>query len=144
MFDLLQHLQESSPAQWGLMNAQQMLEHLADFFDISYEKLIFPLSVPEEHLPQYKAFLYSDKEFRQNTKAPQNLLGDIPLPLRQPSLNSAKENLQLSVEKFMEWFKDDPSRTSLHPAFGQLNYGEWILLHHKHVRHHFKQFNLMD
>ncbi|MBC7936859.1 MAG: DUF1569 domain-containing protein [Rhizobacter sp.] len=144
MFDVLNQLPENTSANWGLMNAQQMLEHLADFFDVSYEKIIFPLSVPEEHLPKYKAFLYSDKDFRENTKAPGNVLGDVPLDLRQPSFNDAKENLRHSVEKFIEWFKDNPSKTSLHPAFGHLNYEQWILLHHKHVRHHLKQFSLID
>ncbi|RYD81799.1 MAG: DUF1569 domain-containing protein [Sphingobacteriales bacterium] len=144
LFVLLNNLRENSVAQWGVMNAQQMLEHVADFFEVSYEKIIFPLSVPEEHLPKYKAFLWSDKEFRENTKAPANVLGDVPIPIRQPSLEAAKKNLQQSIGQFMEWFKDDTSRTSVHPAFGPLNFEEWIILHHKHVRHHLKQFGLID
>jgi hypothetical protein len=144
MFDVINDLKETTPAKWGNMNAQQMTEHLADFFDVSYEKIIFPLSVPEEHLPKYKAFLWSDKEFRENTKAPASVLGDEPLALRQPSLAAAKKNLQQSVEKFVEWFTVNPVRMSMHPAFGSLNYEEWILLHHKHVKHHLKQFGLMD
>jgi len=141
---VLQRLQEDTPCKWGVMNAQQMLEHLADFFDVSYEKMIFPLSVPEEQLPKYKAFLFSDKEFRENTKAPSNILGDTPFPLRQPSLAAAKENLLLSIQKFVEWFSDDAVKTSVHPAFGPLNFVEWVLLHHKHVTHHFKQFGLVS
>lgn len=143
MFAELENLQENNTASWGVMNAQQMLEHLADFFDVSYEKIIFPLSVPEEHLPKYKAFLYSDKAFRENTKAPANVLGEMPLPLRYPSLEAARNNLQQSIEKFIQWFKDDAAKTSVHPAFGPLNYEEWIILHHKHVKHHLKQFRLM-
>ena len=144
MFQVLESLEEPAVPKWGIMNAQQMLEHLADFFDVSYEKIIFPLSVPEEHLPKYKLFLYSDKEFRENTKAPANVLGDVPMPLRQPSLDAAKQNLKNSIEKFIEWFKADAAKTSVHPAFGSLNFEEWVLLHHKHVRHHLKQFGLMD
>jgi hypothetical protein len=144
MFDVLQSLNEDTPAKWGVMNAQQMLEHLADFFDVSYEKIIFPLAVPEEHLPKYKVFLYSDKEFRENTKAPASVLGDVPADLRQPSLDAAKKNLQQSVNNFVTWFDKDPLKTTVHPAFGPLNFEEWVLLHHKHVRHHFKQFSLVD
>lgn len=140
----LQQLQQDTVSKWGVMNAQQMLEHLADFFEVSYEKQIFPLSVPEEHLPKYKAFLLSEKEFRENTKAPTNILGEVPLDIRQPSFADAREHLQQTIENFIEWFKDDPSKTSVHPAFGPLNFEEWVLLHHKHVRHHFKQFGLMD
>lgn len=144
MFDELRSLKEDTSAKWGVMNPQQMLEHLADFFDVSYEKIIFPLAVPEEHLPKYKAFLYSDKEFRENTKAPESVLGDIPMPLRQPSLEAAKENLQQSVNNYIAWFHSNPGKVTVHPAFGPLNFEEWVLLHHKHVRHHLKQFNLVD
>ncbi len=140
----LEQLQQDTAPKWGVMNAQQMLEHLADFFEVSYEKQIFPLSVPEEHLPKYKAFLLSEKEFRENTKAPTNILGEVPLDIRQPSFADAKEHLQRTIESFIEWFAADPSGTSVHPAFGPLNFEEWVLLHHKHVRHHFKQFGLMD
>ena len=144
MFDVLGRLEPHSPARWGSMNAQQMMEHLADFFDVSYEKIIFPLSVPEEHLPKYKAFLWSDKEFRENTKAPANVLGDEPLPLRQASIKAAEDNLKQSVEKFVEWFNTNDGKTSMHPAFGVLNFEEWILLHHKHVIHHLKQFGILN
>lgn len=142
MLEALQSLNESTPAKWGVMNAQQMLEHLADFFDVSYEKKIYPLAVPEEHLPKYKAFLYSDKEFRENTKAPASILGDIPEPIRFPSLEAAKENLDQSVRNFIQWFHNDTVKTTVHPAFGPLNFEEWVLLHHKHVKHHLKQFGL--
>ncbi len=143
MFQLLENLSKDAIPAWGVMNAQQMLEHLAAFFDVSYEKIIFPLSVPEEYLPKYKAFLWSDKEFRENTKAPANIIGDTPAPLRLPSFGAAQQQLKSSVENFVTWFKDDPLKTSLHPAFGLLNFEEWILLHHKHVKHHFKQFGLL-
>lgn len=142
LFDALASLEQATPPQWGLMNAQQMLEHLADFFDVSYEKIIFPLSVPEEHLPKYKAFLYSDKEFRENTKAPSNVLGDTPIAERFESLAAAKTNLQQSVANFIKYFEDNPGKQTMHPAFGLLNYDEWVLLHFKHVKHHLKQFNL--
>jgi hypothetical protein len=32
----------------------------------------------------------------------------------------------------------------LHPAFGDLNFTEWVQLHHKHVTHHLKQFGLIE
>lgn len=142
LFDTLASLDKTSVAHWGVMNPQQMLEHVADFFDVSTEKIIFPLSVPEEHLPKYKAFLYSDKEFRENTKAPENVLGETPLAERQGSLDAARQNLQRSVEHFVRFFEENPVKETLHPAFGYLNYEEWVLLHYKHVKHHLKQFGL--
>ena len=55
---------------WGKMNAQQMIEHVSGFFRVSTQKIHFPLTTPVEHIPKYKEFLLSDKEFRENTKAP--------------------------------------------------------------------------
>ncbi len=143
MFLLLQNMNNETKSIWGKMNAQQMLEHLSDFFDVSAEKIIFPLVTPQEHLPKYKEFLLSDKEFRENTKAPVSVLGEEPLPLRQPSLQAAKENLEKSVEDFIFYFKADSQKKTMHPVFGLLNFDEWVSLHYKHVRHHLRQFGII-
>ncbi len=142
LFDSLVALDAGSTPTWGLMSAQQMVEHLADFFDVSYEKIIFPLSVPEEHLPNYREFLYSEKEFRENTKAPSNVLGETPIPERLDSLAEATTNLQQSVGLFIKYFEENPGKTTMHPAFGLLSFEEWVLLHFKHVKHHLKQFQV--
>jgi tRNA A58 N-methylase Trm61 len=47
------------------MNVQQMVEHVTDFFKVSFDHIKFDLVTPEEHLPKYKEFLMSDKEFRE-------------------------------------------------------------------------------
>ena len=141
--ELLGELESNSAARWGVMNAQEMTEHLADFYNISSEKSPCKLFTSEEHLPAYKAFLLSDKAFRENTKAPTELLGDEPRPLRFSSLSEAKEDLNKAVNNFVEYFKDYEAKKSLHPVFGMLNFEEWILLHYKHVQHHLKQFDLL-
>lgn len=142
-FELMQALHESTPAKWGVMNAQEMTEHLADFYDISSEKIPCKLYTPEEHLPKMKAFLLSDKNFRENTKAPAEMLGEQPLPLRFSNPDEAKINLQLAVNNFTKHFTGKDKKETLHPAFGMLNYEEWVLLHYKHVQHHLKQFGLI-
>jgi oxepin-CoA hydrolase/3-oxo-5,6-dehydrosuberyl-CoA semialdehyde dehydrogenase len=136
--DFFSDLKGKEIGKWGKMNSQQMIEHLSAFFKVSTGKILFPLTTPIEHLPKYKDFLNSDKEFRENTKAP--VLPEEPLPLRYPSMQKALEELEKSVDDF---FKDDHSKTTLHPAFGELNFDEWVQLHHKHVTHHLKQFRLM-
>ena len=143
MFLLLEKLTAEKKQVWGKMNAQQMLEHLADFFNVSTGKIIFDLVTPVEHLPKYREFLYSDKEFRENTKAPAAVLGEEPLPQRKPNLESAKEDLKKSVEEFVNFFQADREKKTLHPVFGPLNFEEWVLLHYKHVRHHLRQFALL-
>lgn len=142
LFLLLSKLKGDEKGKWGKMNAQQMIEHLSGFFKVSTQKIHFPLTTPAEHLPRYKEFLMSKKEFKENTKAP--VLPEDPLPLQFSSMEEAMNDLEKSVEDFFDFFKDDPSKTTLHPAFGELNFDEWVQLHHKHVTHHLKQFGLID
>lgn len=128
---------------WGKMNAQQAVEHLAAFFSVSSGKIKFDLVTPVEHLPKYKEFLLSDKEFRENTKAPTNVIGEEALPLRYANMEEALEKLEDSIKAFENNFKDDAEKKTLHPVFGELNFEEWVLLHYKHVRHHLRQFGLI-
>ncbi len=136
-------LTENSAAKWGKMNAQQMVEHVADFFKVSTGEIVFPLLTPLEHLPKYKAFLLSDKEFRENTQAPLDVLPSEPLSTRCPNLEDAIAKLQRSISNFIKHFETDPHAQTVHPVFGVLNYEEWVLLHYKHVLHHAKQFGLV-
>lgn len=140
---MLEVLNGETKGKWGRMNAQQMVEHLADFFRVSSNRLHFPLVTPEEHLPKYKTFLLSDKEFRENTKAPSEIIGDDPQPIRNAGMKEAAEELQASINEFFDYFAADPLQTTTHPVFGHLNYEEWILLHYKHVTHHARQFYLL-
>ncbi|MDB5200017.1 MAG: hypothetical protein JWO92_1980 [Chitinophagaceae bacterium] len=111
---LLSKLKGDEKGKWGKMNAQQMLEHVSGFFKVSTGKIHFPLTTPLEHLPKYKEFLMSEKEFRENTKAP--VLPEEPLPLQYATMQEAKDDLTKSVEDFFEFFKDNTSKTTLHPA----------------------------
>jgi oxepin-CoA hydrolase/3-oxo-5,6-dehydrosuberyl-CoA semialdehyde dehydrogenase len=140
LIPLINKLTGDEKGKWGKMNAQQMVEHLSGFFKVSTQKIQFPLTTPAEHLPKYKEFLMSDKPFRENTKAP--VLPEDPLPLRFSTMKDAVNELSESVNDFFDFFKDDPSKTTLHPAFGELNFDEWVQLHHKHVSHHLRQFGL--
>lgn len=139
---LLQDVPADATGKWGKMNAQQMVEHATAFFKVSAGKLHFPLVSATEHLPKLKAFLLSDKEFRENTKAPTSVIGEEPLPVKTNTMAEAIEGLQDSVDEFINYFQDDSYITTLHPVFGELNFSEWVLLHYKHLVHHAKQFGL--
>lgn len=138
---LLRSLPATTAMKWGKMNAQQMVEHMSGFFRISSNKLHFPLVTPEEQLPKFKAFLYSDKEFRENTKAP--VLPEEPLPEQFANYDAAVNDLENEVNDFVAQFTNDPGLTTQHPVFGDLNFEEWVLLHYKHVVHHLKQFGVL-
>jgi len=140
---LVKGLPVNAKGKWGKMNAQQMVEHVTSFFKVSANKIQFPLVSPSEHLPKLKVFLHSDKEFRENTKAPTSVIGEEPLPVRSNNMEEAIEALQQSIEEFVDYFEGDSYKTTLHPVFGELNFEEWVLLHYKHLLHHAKQFGLM-
>ena len=140
---LLCKIPANSVGNWGKMNGQQMVEHVTDFFYVAANKIYYPLVTPEEHLTKYKAFLLSDKEFRENTKAPTSIIGEEPLPLRDATMELALENLNKSIIAFENYFSDNADKKTMHPVFGELNYEEWVLLHYKHVRHHLKQFGMI-
>ena len=140
---LLKNLHANAVGKWGKMNGQQMVEHVAAFFYVSTEKIKFDLVTPAEHLPKYREFLFSDKEFKENTKAPGNVIGEEALPLRYANMEEALEKLSESITYFESYFKDDADKKTLHPVFGELNFEEWVLLHYKHVTHHLRQFGLV-
>ena len=140
---LFKNLSTNAMGNWGKMNGQQMVEHVAAFFLVSTEKIKFDLVTPAEHLPKYREFLFSDKEFRENTKAPGNVIGEEALPLRYANMDEALKKLSESIAYFEYFFKDDADKKTLHPVFGELNYEEWVLLHYKHVRHHLRQFGVL-
>jgi len=137
---LVKTIDPAVPARWGKMNAQQMVEHVAGFFRISTDKLKFPFVTPPEQLSKFRAFLLSEKEFRENTKAP--VLPDEPFPVRYSAMDESVTDLEKQVQYFFEYFSNDSEKRTLHPVFGELNFEEWIQLHHKHVKHHLKQFGV--
>lgn len=131
------------PAKWGKMNFQQMVEHVTAFFKVSTKKLQFDLVSPTEHLPKLKEFLMSDKQFRENTKAPVTIIGEEPLPVHYKTVEEAINQLEKEVLQFFDFYTTDKQATAVHPVFGELNFEEWVRLHYKHVTHHLRQFGLM-
>jgi hypothetical protein len=137
---LIRQIDPTATHRWGKMNAQQMIEHVSGFFRVSTNRLKFPLVTPAEQLPKFYTFLMSEKEFRENTRAP--VLPKEPLPLRYATMDEAVADLEKQVNDFFNYFSDEPGKKTLHPVFGELNFEEWIQLHHKHVKHHLKQFGV--
>jgi len=133
-------LTENTPNTFGKMNVLQMLEHVAEWASISSGKLKFELQTPIEHLPNWKAFLLSEKEFMPNTK--NSLMDDEPLQSSFESVEEGVLKIQKSLDAYFERFKNKELETEMHPFFGALNFEEWALLHGKHLRHHLRQFGV--
>lgn len=139
---LVKDLPAEAAGKWGKMNGQQMVEHLTAFFKVSSGRLQLPFVSPVEHLPKLREFLLSEKEFRENTKAPTQIVPEEPLPLRKENMQEALQGLEKSIDEFFSFFSDNAEKKTVHPVFGELNFAEWVQLHHKHIKHHLKQFNL--
>lgn len=139
----LKKLPSTAVGKWGKMNGQQMVEHLSLIFSASSDKIKATLATPEEYLPKAKEFLWSDKEFKENTKAPSTLIPDEPQAFKHATMPLALQALQDELDYFFKYFDEHPGIKTMHPAFGELNFEEWIQGHYKHVMHHLKQFELL-
>jgi len=143
--DLVKHLSAIPADQkpvWGKMNLQQMTEHLArEGFGwasgrIRHQEVLSPA----EHLPQFRAFLLSEKPFRENTE--NKLMPAEPLPVAHADMPAALAALQQEIDHFFKIYEQEPGKTLINPFFGELDYAMWVQLLHKHALHHLKQFGV--
>ncbi len=138
---LLEKLKADEKGKWGIMNAQQMVEHFADAVKNANGKLVLPLLNEGERLQKYREFLMSEEPFKENTKNP--LIPEGGIPLRRPDMLSAINKLQKELDYFFEIFENHPELKTGNAFFGELNYEMNIQLLHKHAMHHLKQFGLV-
>ena len=138
---LLEKLKGDEKGKWGIMNAQQMIEHFADAVKNANGKLILPTLNEGEKLQKFRHFLMSEEPFKENTKNP--LIAEEGIPLRQRDLPSAINKLKKELDYFFEVFENHPELKTGNAFFGELDYDMNIQLLHKHAMHHLKQFGLV-
>jgi len=138
--DKIRELKEDSPANWGKMNARQMVEHLSEYIEHANGKRKMQVLTEQEKLPAFRSFLFSEKEFKPGT--PNSQMPETPEQPRLESLEAAIEELEINLYKFFERFAGKENETENHIFFGPLNYEEYLTLLYKHVLHHLKQFGL--
>ncbi len=138
---LLGKLKPAEKGRWGVMDAQQMVEHFADAVKNASGKLILPQLSEGEQLEKMRAFLVSEKPFRENTDNP--LIPKEGIAHRQPDLQSAIKKLQTELDFFFETFQNNPALKTGNAFFGSLDYEMNIQLLHKHAMHHLRQFGLV-
>ncbi len=136
----IEKLQADSPAQFGLMTAQHMIEHLILTVKLSYGRVkIHDFEPNEKQLAQKQALIHSDILFPRGVKAPSL---DQLMDLRFPNLESAKEELLKCMGDYHITFQENKQLTTTHPRFGKLTYEEWDKFHAKHFEHHLGQFGI--
>lgn len=137
----LESLEKDTPAKFGIMTPQHMVEHLILTIKLSYGRVKIPDFTPnEKQLNAKQALLYTEMEFPEGVRAP-GLPSDL-LDLRYPDLNTAKEELKRAKLAYQETYEKSPEAKFLHPRFGLLTHKEWEIFHHKHIGHHFRQFGI--
>lgn len=138
---LLHDVPTDTPAAWGKMTLQQMIEHFTDAVRIASGKAVHTdIITPPERLEKSRAFLESEKPFRENTPNP--LLPEMPAPVRNPSKAEALKELQKEIDDFFAVFEKNGLRVTRNPFFGDLTFEQNVQLLHKHAVHHLRQFGL--
>jgi hydroxymethylglutaryl-CoA reductase len=137
----LSKLNRASIPSFGLMNAQQMIEHLSAVTQIANGNWVVNTFVSDEKSARRKPFLNTDTELQTGFKA--SFLAEEPNALKFKSIQEAIDDLVNQVALFVKVFKFDAKRTIVHPFFGDLDFDDWQKFQVKHFTHHFKQFGLV-
>lgn len=141
---ILNNLSSETPALFGLMTAQHMIEHLILVTGFSNGKLHVTPQYPEEKIEKMKTIIIqSPREISKGFKSPL-LPEDSLLNLEYIDLNTAIDELFTALDQFDTHLKNNETLKPVHPTFGALNYDEWVIFHNKHFTHHFKQFGLIE
>lgn len=138
---LLADIHPDTPAAWGKMSVQQMIEHMSDSLRIANGRDPKDCVTPPDHLPKMQAFMMSDKPFKENT--PNAQLPDTPPPCRFDNVQDAIGELQQELNEFVDVFGEDKTKVITNPFFGDLNYEQWVQLLYKHSLHHLRQFGVV-
>jgi hydroxymethylglutaryl-CoA reductase len=134
-------LTSSAKPIFGLMNAQQMIEHLSAITKIANGNWNVDAFVSDEKMARRKPFLDTENELEIGFKP--TLLAEEPNPLQFNSMQEAIDDLISQLQLFVKVFEENPSKTVVHPFFGALNFEYWKKFQTKHFTHHFKQFSLI-
>ncbi len=138
---LVATLNPETKGEWGVLKAQQMVEHMADSISYATGSNNQKLVTAVELVDKYKSFAMSDKEFKPLT--PNALMPDIPSPVVKSGMKEAIAEYNYQVTAFINYFEVNKGEKITNPFFGDLNFEEWVHLLHKHAIHHSKQFRLL-
>lgn len=138
---LLNILQPETPALWGSMNAQNMIEHLIEAVEYTNGKRVAQLRFPADKADkQRKDLVHSDFVIPAGVPG---YLPDATKTKKFKDLETAILEFNKELDAFEHFFKTE-GVTATHFEFGPMNYKEWLIWHGKHFTHHFKQFGLLD
>ena len=141
--ECLNDLTDESKPQWGILTPQHMVEHLEYSYSISSGEIQdFKISTPENILEKVQETLYNFEPMPHDFNFPLYKKGKLE-ELKHENLETAKLKLLEAREKYLLFFKENPTAKTKNVVFGELEKFEWYLLERKHLNHHFSQFGLL-
>ncbi len=140
---LLEQLEVEQEAKWGIMNAHQMVEHLALVLSIGNGRFNMTANAEPDRLAYRKMrFLEAETPFAQSIRVA--FIPEEPQPTMFPNLQMSKEFTLNQLQRFFDYFTEHPELTPSHPIFGAMNQAEWEQFQARHIKHHLQQFGLID
>lgn len=137
--ELIEGIKADTPALWGLMNAQQMLEHIGNVVGLSNGRFEAKPTVDAERLA-YRKMRFFEKDVPMPRSFRADFLPETPNPVQFSDIEAAKDFVLQQLQRFDDYYAEHPDMTAVHPVFGALNYNEWVENHARHFRHHLQQF----
>jgi len=130
----LERINAESKAQWGKMNASQMLAHCAIALDTPFGPDRKQHFMGKLFGKMAKKHNLSPEPFKKNSPTdPTFIVKD------QRDFEKERSKLAANIKKFVA---GGPSgiQCKKHPFFGEFSTNDWSVLMHKHLDHHFRQF----
>lgn len=139
---LRNELNPETPALFGSLNAQQMIEHVSLIYDYVLSNNKIRVLTPVDKIEKVKrAFLWSEGGFKRG------ITNEFTESL---SFKCNLANLALAIDEYEKRhllvaiaIKENAIFDKTHPIFGLLNIEEWTQFFTKHTWHHFNQFGLV-
>jgi hypothetical protein len=129
-------LSPSSQAQWGKMDAAQMMAHVTKILELSTSN--------EKRSQIFIGRLLGPSGKREifSKGMPKNSATGPAFKITEPKdFQKEKERLHQCLEKIWQGGEAGLSKQP-HPFFGKLTPSEWSRLHYLHVDHHLRQFGV--
>jgi oxepin-CoA hydrolase/3-oxo-5,6-dehydrosuberyl-CoA semialdehyde dehydrogenase len=139
---LLSRLNADQKPLWGKMTPQHMVEHLYKAIQSSINEISLNVYTEERKIPVLKKLFLGERPLPKEFMNP--AIGPELLQLEFEDLNNAINELRNVMQRYEQFFMDNPSIKTAHPIFGHLIKEEWNTFHQKHFKHHLSQFGLSD
>ena len=132
----LGNITASTPAQWGKMNAAQMMAHCQAPFQVYFGEMRLKLGLMGLLFGKMaKKKLFGPQPWARNLPtAPQFRISD------EREFSAERQKLMVYVSRFSN--EGYTITSTVHPFFGKLSSQEWATLAYKHLDHHLKQFGV--